>query len=69
LPEIDEFQLRRIDSMTLEVEVLREQNLNQLFEYLDKCNIQVGNIRSKSNRLEELFIRLLNNKDEIHNGQ
>ncbi|NNE38979.1 MAG: ABC transporter ATP-binding protein [Gammaproteobacteria bacterium] len=62
LPEIDDFQFKKIDSMTLEVEVHRVQNLNQLFDSLNNCNIEVGNIRSKSNRLEELFIRLLNNK-------
>ncbi len=68
LPELNEFPLKKIDSMTLEVEVLREQNLNQLFSCLDSCNIEVENIRSKSNRLEELFIRLLNNRDEGRHG-
>ncbi len=68
LPSLREFQLHQIDPMSIEVEVHRDQNLNDLFKDLSEENIQICNIRNKSNRLEELFIRLLDNKDDMHHG-
>ena len=68
LPSIENFQLHLMDPLSIEVEVHRDQNLNDLFKGLSEENIQICNIRSKSNRLEELFIRLLDSKDDIHNG-
>ncbi len=53
------FPCRLIDGSTLEVEVREHQNMNQLFEELSKQNINVLRLRNKSNRLEELFIRLI----------
>jgi ABC-2 type transport system ATP-binding protein len=67
-PVIEGFELRRVDSMTFEVEVTKDQNINELFSLLSGMNISICSMRNKSNRLEELFIRLLSNKDEREDG-
>ena len=59
-PELGEFSVRQIDPMTLEVDLVKGQKINDLFKLLSDHNIQVRSMRNKSNRLEELFIRLLN---------
>ena len=52
-------QVKKIDGSTFEVEISREYNLNNLFSELNKRNINISSLRSKSSRLEELFIRLV----------
>lgn len=47
------------DDHTLEVEVSKEQNLNDIFTSLTSQGIEVLSMRSKTNRLEELFLRLV----------
>jgi ABC-2 type transport system ATP-binding protein len=42
--------------------VSREANISELFVKLETQNIAVTSLRNKSNRLEELFIRLVGNK-------
>ncbi|MBI2380546.1 MAG: ABC transporter ATP-binding protein [Gammaproteobacteria bacterium] len=63
LPEIlDGFPLRRVDEHTLEVEISRERNLNQLFGLLSERGVEVMSMRNKANRLEELFLSLTEKK-------
>ncbi len=52
-------QYRWIDEDTLEVEIHKDQSLNGIFEQLTKQGVEITSMRSKSNRLEELFIRLV----------
>ena len=52
-------QVKRIDDLTFEVEISKEYSLNSLFSELDKRNIIISSLRSKSNRLEELFVHLV----------
>lgn len=59
LPETPEFPLRLIDPTTIEVDLEKDQDVNKLFEILTNSHIRVHSMRNKSNRLEELFIRLL----------
>ena len=61
LPEIPDFQLTLIDPYTLEAEVDQRQNLNALYQALSEHDITIASMRNKSNRLEELFIKLLGN--------
>ena len=61
LPEIPAFKLKLLDPYTLEAEVDQSQNLNELYRALSERDIAVGSMRNKSNRLEELFIKLLDN--------
>ncbi len=51
-----------VDTATLEVEVLREQGINSVFTQLSEQGIQVLSMRNKANRLEELFVSLVNEK-------
>ncbi len=62
-PNIAGFNLKLIDSMTLEVEVPRDQSLNQLFMHLSEANIFLNSMRNKTNRLEELFLQLVKKQD------
>jgi ABC-2 type transport system ATP-binding protein len=51
------------DETTLEVEVNKEQNLNEIFVALSAAGGEVVSMRNKSNRLEELFMRLVEGRD------
>jgi ABC-2 type transport system ATP-binding protein len=57
--KIEGFDSRATDDQTLEVDVPKASGLNPLFEELSRQNIQVNSMRNKSNRLEELFVRLV----------
>ena len=59
LPPISGYTLQLIDPMTLSVEINKQASINQLFTELNHHNIQVLSMRNKSNRLEELFVRLV----------
>ena len=58
-PDIPGFRLALADDHTLEVEVSKGQNLNEIFARLSAQGIEVNSMRNKVNRLEELFIRLV----------
>lgn len=57
-PEITGYKSVFEDDRTLAVEVERNQGLNELFEQLTKQGIKVLSMRNKSNRLEELFLKI-----------
>lgn len=59
VPDIQDFNVRLIDDTTLEVDVSKEQTINELFSKLSSKHINISSLRSKSNRLEELFINLV----------
>ena len=59
-PTIPNFAVILIDPYTLEIEVEKACSLNRLFSELDKQNIEVTSLRNKYNRLEELFLTLVN---------
>ncbi|WP_416306421.1 ABC transporter ATP-binding protein [Neptunicella sp. SCSIO 80796] len=58
-PVLQGFEYRLLDDHTLEVDVAKEAGLNPVFSQLTELGIQVLSMRNKSNRLEELFVRLL----------
>ena len=66
-PEIvlADYPVRVLDSTTIEVDVTREQHINQVFRLLDEQGIDVLSLRNKANRLEELFVSMVegNNHD------
>ena len=62
VPEVAGFVLRRPDSHTLEVDVSRNRNLNEVFAALTAGGIEVVSMRNKVNRLEELFMRLVESR-------
>lgn len=57
-PEITGYKSIFEDDRTLAVEVERNQGLNDLFEQLTQQGIKVLSMRNKSNRLEELFLKI-----------
>jgi len=57
-PTIDGYPIKLIDSNTLEVELTKDQNLNEVFARLSAAGIPVLSMRNKVNRLEEVFMRL-----------
>ena len=64
LPALEGYRSQLTDTSTLEVEVMREQGLNSLFSQLSKQGVQVLSMRNKANRLEELFVTLVNGSEE-----
>ena len=50
------------DSTTLEVNFPKGYSLTELFQQLSSLNISVKSMRNKSNRLEELFVSIINKK-------
>jgi len=54
------FNSHTIDPMTIEIEITKDKSMNDLFRVLSQKDINVKSMRNKSNRLEELFINLLN---------
>jgi ABC-2 type transport system ATP-binding protein len=62
-PVIAGYPLVRIDDHTLEVELSKEQNLNEVFARLTASGIEVLSMRNKVNRLEEIFMRLVDKGD------
>lgn len=52
-------KVKPLDETTFEVEISKQYSLNNLFAELDKRNINISSLRTKSNRLEELFVHLV----------
>jgi ABC-2 type transport system ATP-binding protein len=60
-PPLSGFKTSLTDANTLEVEVSTGQSLNDIFAQLSARGIRVNSMRNKVNRLEELFMRLVDN--------
>ncbi|MCU7554555.1 ABC transporter ATP-binding protein [Alteromonas sp. ASW11-19] len=58
-PSLNGFEYRLVDAHTLEVDVEKSEGLNPVFTQLTEQGIQVLSMRNKANRLEELFVRLV----------
>jgi ABC-2 type transport system ATP-binding protein len=58
-PSVDGMELALPDNRTLEASLPREKSLNKLFSELERQGIHVLSMRNKANRLEELFMRLV----------
>ncbi len=63
LPAIEGYYICQIDPVTLCVDIQRDRNLNDLFAELSRHGIEVMSLRNKTNRLEELFMRLVREDD------
>ena len=59
LPDLPGYGVKLTDDHTLEIEVDREQNLNEIFARLSQSGIEVLSMRNKVNRLEDFFMRLV----------
>ena len=63
-PQLDGFATFLRDDGELEVKVDEGQSLNDLFSALAGAGIRVSSLRNKANRLEELFMRLVESKKD-----
>ncbi len=61
LPVIEGATLTAPDPHTLDIDMPRAMDLNRVFATLNASGIRVRSMRTKSNRLEELFVRLTGN--------
>jgi ABC-2 type transport system ATP-binding protein len=61
-PDLDGFKTRLRDDCEIEVEKGPDHDINDLFKQLDVHGIRVLSMRNKANRLEELFLRLVDSK-------
>ncbi|WP_454255550.1 ABC transporter ATP-binding protein [Pseudomonas sp. Marseille-Q8238] len=58
-PALEGYPAKLVDHHTLEVQVEKSLGITGLFRQLDAQGIEVLSLRSKSNRLEELFVSLV----------
>jgi len=63
VPGLEEHKLHLVDENTLEVVICRGESINALFTDLSEKGIRVLSMRNKTNRLEELFMNLVENKN------
>jgi len=59
LPVSEFFKMTQKDEVTLEIELGKSQSLNKVFEELSTQGVRVNSMRNKANRLEELFVELV----------
>ena len=56
---LDGFTWRKVDAHTLEVEVEKGQFINNVFAQLDQQGVRISSMRNRANRLEEMFVNLV----------
>ena len=61
-PKIEGYTYSLEDDLTLSVEVERNQGVNDIFNQLSDQGMKVLSMRNKSNRLEELFLKITEEK-------
>ncbi|MGE4657970.1 MAG: ABC transporter ATP-binding protein [Gammaproteobacteria bacterium] len=61
-PVLDGYDVRLRNNHEIEVEVAKGQGLNDVFRALSEQSLNVTSMRTKTNRLEELFMRLVEGK-------
>ncbi len=62
-PRLPGYVVKLAEDGSIEVEITKSQNLNDVFAALSACGIEVVSMRNKANRLEELFMRLVEGRD------
>ncbi len=62
-PMLSGYTVQLIDESTLAVDINKEQSLNDLFQQLAAMRIDVVSMRNKTNRLEEMFMHLVERED------
>ena len=64
LPRIEGALVGAFDDHTIDVDMPRAMDLNRVFAAFDAAGIRVRSMRTKSNRLEELFVRLTGKQEQ-----
>ena len=65
IPTLPGYEVQQSDDMQLEVTLQKGQELNDVFAQLTQSGVGVVSMRTKSNRLEELFINLTGQPTEV----
>lgn len=63
-PAIEGFPIKLEDPLTLVAAVSKDRSINALFDELSRLNIKVKSMRNEANRLEELFIEMVNSNEK-----
>lgn len=58
-PRIEGFEVNRVDATQLSIVVQRSQSINEVFAALSAKNIRVVSMRNRANRLEEMFVSMV----------
>jgi ABC-2 type transport system ATP-binding protein len=66
LPAVPAISARLTDTDVIEVDLAKEQSLSEVFEVLRGHGINVTRMKNKTNRLEELFLKLVKNSNEAN---
>ncbi|MEC9315284.1 MAG: ABC transporter ATP-binding protein [Pseudomonadota bacterium] len=61
---LDGLDYERLDDTTIEVEISRGESLNSVFEVLSRHGVEVVSMKNKANRLEELFLNLVETSEQ-----
>jgi ABC-2 type transport system ATP-binding protein len=64
VPRLENYEMLLRGDNDLEVAIEPSHNLNDLFKQLNELNITVVSMRNKTNRLEELFMGLIEKKSD-----
>ncbi len=59
--QLDHVSWRALDEQSIEIDVPKSQGLNPIFSQLSSQQVNVLSMRNKANRLEELFVALVQN--------
>ena len=59
LPDLPGHSVRLVDECTIEADICRDKVINDLFADLSAQGIRILSMRNKTNRLEQLFVRLV----------
>lgn len=63
-PDLGDYPAKLVDGNSIEVSVEKGKPLNQLFARFDELGLRVTSMRNKSNRLEEMFVTMLDTNRE-----
>lgn len=61
-PRLEGYSVRLLDDHAFEIDITKEQNLNDIFARLSALGLEAVSMRNKVNRLEEIFMRLVENR-------
>lgn len=64
-PQLSGYIARKVDEHSFEVSIEKGQSLNQLFDQLNGIGITVVSMRNKANRLEELFVAMVQDNKRV----
>lgn len=62
MPDVGGYDIRKVDETSLEVDIKKGAGVNGVFAALSEHDISVLSMRNKANRLEELFVRMVEQK-------